>query len=141
MSLQIRWCRPDDFECLTDFDDHFSQRRADKLRAVRYVHSFTCFVADDEGEIVGFMIMENLHDNSHYMSQINVKKSLQRQGVGTQLVRKVFEIIGAGGHISLCVNTDNYPAIKFYESLGFMVCGFTAGYRRGQDKLWYQIDV
>jgi ribosomal protein S18 acetylase RimI-like enzyme len=84
--------------------------------------------------------MEDLGDEvSHYMVQVNSAE--KRKGIGRQLVQRVFEKIGPGGHVSLCVNTDNETAIKFYESLGFKRSGFTEGYRKGQNKFWYQIDL
>ena len=54
---------------------------------------------------------------------------------------KISQDLGPGKHLSLCVNTDNEDAIKFYESLGFKRTGFTKEYRRGQDKYWYGIDL
>ena len=125
---------------LHKFDGRYSKRREDKFRLVENSNAFYCYLAEEDSKIKGFIMMENLGDDiSHYMVQINVNE--KRSGIGRLLVDKVFEKIGSGGHISLCVNTDNQEAIKFYESLGFKRSGYTQGYRKNQDKYWYQIDL
>ena len=139
--MNIREYQHKDLEfILHKMDDHYSKRREDKFKLVENSDAFYCYVAEEDSRILGFIIMESLGDNvSHYMVQINA--ALKRQGIGRRLVQRVFEKIGRGGHISLCVNTDNDAAIKFYEALGFMRSGFTEGYRKGQNKYWYQLDL
>jgi ribosomal protein S18 acetylase RimI-like enzyme len=128
-----------DLEEVLNFDGRLSKRRADKFALVECSDAFYCYVAEEGEQIRGFVIMEDLGDNiSHYMVQIN--SADKRKGIGRALAQKVFERIG-NGHLSLCVNTDNEVAIKFYESLGFKKSGFTQNYRKGQDKFWYEIDV
>ncbi len=133
---------------LRELDGKYSKRREDKFQLVeKCPNAFYCFVVEDRQSenwpnyiIKGFIIMEDLGDKvSHYMVQINVSE--KRLGLGRALVRRVFNKIGLGGHISLCVNTDNYEAQSFYRALGFKESGHTKGYRKNQDKLWYQIDI
>jgi ribosomal protein S18 acetylase RimI-like enzyme len=128
-----------DFEEVLNMDGRPSKRRADKFKLLECSDAFYCYVAREGRRIVGFIIMEDLGDGiSHYMVQVNSTE--KRKGIGRRLVQEVFQRIGHGGHISLCVNTDNETAIRFYESLGFKRSGFTEGYRKGQNKFWYQID-
>ena len=139
--VQIReYCHEDLEFILHRMDGRYSKRREDKFRLVEASDAFYCYVAEDHTEIKGFIIMEDLGDGvSHYMVQMNVAE--KRQGIGRRLFEKAVHRIGPGGHISLCVNTDNEEAIKFYEALGFKRSGFTEGYRKGQDKYWYQLDL
>ncbi len=139
--MHIREYRHEDLESiLYSMDGRYSRRREDKFRLVENSDAFYCYVAENDSHVVGFVIMEDLGDGvSHYMAQINVGK--KRNGIGRSLVQKVFDRISSGGYISLCVNTDNEEAIKFYEALGFKRSGYTKGYRKGQDKFWYQIDL
>ena len=141
MELVVREYRQEDFERTLNLDDRPSKRRAARLKMVGHGF-FYCYVAEWGRDILGFVIMENLGEayaKNHYMVQINVAE--KRRGFGRSLVKKVFEEIGSGGHISLCVNTDNHVAINFYEALGFVRSGFTEGYRKDQNKYWYQIDL
>ena len=138
--METREYLHEDLEKVLNIDWKPSKRRADKFRLLESSESFYCYVAEEGQRIIGFVIMEDLGDGvSHYMAQINSAE--KRRGIGRKLVQRVFERIGNGGHVSLCVNTDNETAIKFYESLGFRRSGFTEGYRKGQTKFWYQIDT
>lgn len=154
MGLNIRRYHSGDFGKALNIDGRPSKRRLQKLELVEH-GAYYCYVADDDGAIVGFIIMEDLNgggskshymedlddDNSksHYMAQINAAQ--KRKGIGRKLVTRVFQEIGVGGHVSLCVNTDNLEAISFYESLGFRWSGYVKGYRKNQDKFWYAIDL
>ena len=129
-----------DFEKVLNFDGRASQIREYKLKRLELPEIYYGFVAKDDEEVVGFIIMEDRGDGvSHYMVQVNAKA--KRQKIGTLLVIRAFEKIGAGGHVSLCVNTDNEVAIRFYESLGFKWAGYCRGYKKNQNKFWYEIDI
>ena len=139
--MNIREYKHDDLEfILHKMSENYSKRREDKFKLVEHSDAFYCYVAEKDSKIVGFVIMEDLRDGvSYYMSQINVAE--KRQGIGRALVQKVFDKIGRGGRINLCVNTDNETAIKFYEAMGFKKSGYTEGYRKNQNKYWYQINI
>tara|TARA_Y100000310_G_scaffold339691_1_gene433182 strand:+ start:1005 stop:1424 length:420 start_codon:yes stop_codon:yes gene_type:complete len=139
--MNVRKYKHNDLEIILHrMDNRYSKRREDKFKLVECMESYYCYVAEEDSQVIGFIIMEDLGDSSsHYMVQINVAE--KQKGIGSKLVKKVFERIGKGGHISLCVNTENESAISFYESLGFKRSGFTKGYRKGQNKYWYQFDV
>ncbi len=146
MEIDVRKYQRGDRERLLQMDEKPpSKRRAQKIRAVECLDEFYAYVAEQKEKaeqkkkVMGFIIMKKLDDISHYMVQINVKE--RRKGIGRRLVQEVFGAIGTGGHISLCVNTDNVVAIAFYESLGFKKSGYTEGYRKNQNKYWYQIDL
>ncbi|MFH0868863.1 MAG: GNAT family N-acetyltransferase [archaeon] len=140
--MNIREYKHEDLELvLHQMDGRYSKRREDKFQLVeKCPNAFYCLVAEENSKIRGFIIMEDLGDGiSHYMLQVNVAE--KRKGIGKSLVKRVFDKIGHGGHVSLCVNTDNEEAIKFYEALGFKRSGYNEGYRKNQNKYWYQIDI
>ena len=139
--LHVRPYSIHDFHALLNVDGRPSKRRENKLNLVEALGSFWCMVAQIS-KLEGFIIMEDLGDEdkkSHYMVQINVAE--RRRGTGRCLVVRVFEEIGPGGHVSLCVNQDNDEAQSFYEAMGFEISGVTYGYRKSQDKFWYAIDL
>ncbi len=138
--MNIRNYQSSDLEAiLYTMDGRYSKRREDKFRLVESSNAFYCYVAE-ENAVVGFIIMEDLGDTvSHYMVQVNVAE--KRKGIGRMLVQAVFDRVGVGGHISLCVNTNNAEAINFYEAMGFTRSGYTEGYRKGQDKFWYRKEL
>ena len=139
-NLRIRRYEPKDFESALNLDGRSSKRRAQKLRMLELTDVFYGYVAETDQGIEGFVIMEDMGDGkSRYMVQINVRE--RRKGIGRRLVMEALLELGIGGHMSLCVNTDNEGAIKFYEAMGFKRSGYTQGYKKGQNKFWYQIDV
>lgn len=139
--VKVREYKSEDLQhILHEMDGKYSKRREDRFRLVECSDAFSCYVAEENSKIRGFVIVEDLGDgNSNYIVQINVGE--KREGIGRELMRKVFDAVGKGGHISLCVNTDNEDSIKFFEALGFKRSGYTEGYRKNQDKHWYQLDL
>lgn len=137
----IREYQPSDLQSiLAVMPGKYPQRRKDQFKIVESCQTFFCYLAEDKGVIKGFVIIEDLGDGkSYYLVQISVSE--ERRGIGTQLMNKVFEKIGRGGHLSLNVNITNKNAIKFYKALGFKKSGQTKDYRKGEDKHWYQIDL
>ena len=55
-----------------------------------------------------------------------VNKSLRKQGIGAQLLKKVEEISKKGcyQYLVLDVSQDNSKALKFFENQGFKIRGF-----------------
>ena len=122
--LQIVQYEPMYFEQALNLDGRPSKRSAQKLKMLELTDIFYHYLAIINEDVFGFIIMENMGDKvSHYMVQKNVKE--KRRGISNALVWHVFHEIGLGGHISLCVNTDNKGAIKFYEAMGFKRSGYT----------------
>lgn len=138
MDIVVREYRLEDFPAAFCVGGPGSGRRAAQLRKLKCSPPFYGFVAEAEGKIVGFVVMEDLGNDSHYVVQIN--SFPKRKRIGANLMRRVFAHV-PGAHISLCVNTDNVDAHAFYRFLGFRRCGYTADYRRGGDKFWYNIDL
>ena len=139
--MLIREYQPADLEIiLSKMGGSNPQRRSDKLKSVEIIDSHTCLVAEEDSQIHGFIVADDLgKSKSYYISDIKVIE--KRKGIGSQLVKETFNRIGPGGHICLCVDTDNEAAIKFYESLGFTWSGYTKEYRKGEDKHWYRKDI
>ena len=128
----------EDLESVLNFDERFSKRRADKFQRVELLDSYFSLVAEKDGDIVGFIVMEDLSDGiSYYLVQVDVSEKYRRLGIGTALIDNVFDIVGAEKRVTLNVNEDNLAAIAFYERLGFERCGETRNYREGQNKKWY----
>lgn len=129
--MKIRDYRPEDLDSILNLDGKYSERRKDKMLGIESNPGrYYCYVGEDNGRLAGFIIMEDLKAGdsaSHYMVQINVSESEKRRGFGTLLVKRVFTRVreeasntnSKKGRIVLNVNTDNEPAIRFYESLGF----------------------
>jgi ribosomal protein S18 acetylase RimI-like enzyme len=140
-NVEVRKYESEDLQSiLHEMNGKSPRRRRDKFKLVECSDAFFCYVAEEDTKIKGFVIVEDLGDSiSYYLVQINVAE--KRKGIGRELIQKVFQTVGEGGHISLCINMDNEDSIKFFEAMGFRRSGHTEGYRKNQDKYWYQIDL
>ncbi|MES2068895.1 MAG: GNAT family N-acetyltransferase [Pseudomonadota bacterium] len=82
------------------------------------------FVAESEGEIVGFasgmLLKETKLGLDAELTAVYLSPSLQRAGIGRRMVQEVAKACRAQGATGLLVwvISGNKPARKFYESLG-----------------------
>lgn len=70
-----------------------------------------------------------------WIPNLAVDKDLRRRGIGTSLVRHAGQWAREQGLAGLLVEaaTKNYPAMHFYEKLGFRFCGFSDHYYLNRD--------
>ena len=84
-----------------------------------------CIVADDNGKVVGAVWTRIMDDYGHVDDDtpsfaISLYKEYRRQGIGSQLMVKMLELLKWKGYekASLAVQKANY-AVKMYENVGF----------------------
>ena len=85
-----------------------------------------------EGRLVGYAGISRLGRVRPYeyeVHTIGVDPDFQGQGIGRRLLDAMLEI-ASGGMVFLEVRTDNLPAIKLYESVGFVNIGLRKRYYR-----------
>jgi ribosomal-protein-alanine N-acetyltransferase len=83
---------------------------------------------DDEVGLVGYVIASRYVDAWHVMN-IAVDPESRRRGVGTALLRRLFELTEEGRRgYTLEVRVSNTAAIRLYEQLGFRARGVRRGY-------------
>ncbi len=96
--------------------------------------------AEADGKIVGFIggrvVPEN---NSVHLSNLGVSSAFQRQGIGSNLVKRLAELMRQLGvdSLTLEVKRNNLPAQAMYRKLGFETKEILPGYyENAQDGLW-----
>ena len=84
-----------------------------------------CFVAEDDGKVVGAVWTRIMEDYGHVDSQtpsfaISLIQEYRGQGIGTELMKKMLEHLKNQGFkkTSLAVQKSNY-AVRMYEKVGF----------------------
>lgn len=80
----------------------------------------TCFVAEEEGHIVGVILAG--HDGRRgHISHTAVDGAFQRRGIGRQLVEHVMAAMEQEGiiKVNLVVFSHNEKGSAFWESMGF----------------------
>jgi ribosomal protein S18 acetylase RimI-like enzyme len=79
------------------------------------------FVAEEDGELVGFVLARRKAGTRGLLSDIYVRPEQRRKGLATALARAATEALAAGGatHVTLSVDPDNAPARAAYARWGF----------------------
>lgn len=76
-------------------------------------------VAEENGEIIGFLNAEYMLGNFVWIDGIAVKKEFRRRSIGKKLINKLYKILKRRiKHIYLIAPKINKNTIKFYESIG-----------------------
>lgn len=82
----------------------------------------TCFVAEDNGELVG-VIMSGHDGRRGYIYHTTVKKEYRGKGIGKKLVNSALEALEAEGihKVALVAFENNVSGNIFWERVGFTV--------------------
>jgi RimJ/RimL family protein N-acetyltransferase len=109
------------------------------LRAIRRYPNAAVFVAEEDGRIVGRLsIARDQHPASRHVADLGlmVAMSHRRRGIGTKLLEAALDWARHSEvrKLELHVFPHNEPAIKLYETFGFVQEGYRRGhYRRGNE--------
>ncbi|MDE7230069.1 MAG: GNAT family N-acetyltransferase [Oscillospiraceae bacterium] len=88
-----------------------------------------CLVAERDGKVVGACWVRIMNDYGHIDDEtpsfaISVLEEYRGKGTGTQLMRKMLELLKSEGckRASLAVQKANY-AVRMYKKVGFEIVG------------------
>jgi ribosomal-protein-alanine N-acetyltransferase len=104
-----------------------------------FPHAF--FVCEKEDSLIGYVVASIHQENSRYpvgrIDSIAVTQEARRQGIGTQLMRRLFKALKNKGcrEVLLLVRVSNNTAQQFYRSFGFQQKSQLKGYYDGEDGL------
>lgn len=93
-----------------------------------YVEGGLSFVAEEEGEIIGFIFAQMLHhvyntENMVWIENMGVHEYFRRIGIGYRLLRKVIdEGIAKGATVAhSAIQPDNVRSIMLHKKAGFFM--------------------
>jgi ribosomal-protein-alanine N-acetyltransferase len=90
--------------------------------------SSVCLAADDDGELIGYIVCSRYHTVWHIMN-IAVDQPFRRRGIATTLIEHLLEETDEDGdRYTLEVRVSNREAIRMYESFGFRSAGVRRRY-------------
>lgn len=82
-----------------------------------------CFVAEDQREIIGFILAHETlpFRGTLYIRYISLNPKVQGKGIGLLLYKKLIEKAKLAGikEIQALINTDNPKSIRLHEKAGF----------------------
>ena len=105
------------------------------------------FVYTKETVLLGYIVASIHQENSQHpvgrIDSIAVTPEQRRQGIGHQLMTRLFEALEAKGcrEVLLVVRVSNHIAQEFYQSFGFRVKSQLVGYYDGEDGLVMAIEL
>ena len=133
MRLILRPYAPDDFETLYIVDQAcYAPGIAYSRRTLRWflrLPGADCLVAEEEGQIVGFLLAEHAGQRAHLIT-LDVLERYRRRGIGTALLRAMEEKLATGGvqQIELETATGNEAAVAFWHKHGYRTLGVLKRY-------------
>ena len=93
-----------------------------------YIDSGLSFVAEEDGEIFGFIFAQMLHhvynaENLVWVENMGVHPYLRRNGIGYKLLRECVNAGLAQGAtvIHSAIQPDNLPSIMLHKKIGFFM--------------------
>ena len=114
---------------LFEGDDPWPERAFLAELQAKHIHYVS---ARSEGKLVGYAGIARLGRRRPYEYEIHtigVDPAYQGRGIGRRLVSEMLEL-ASGSVVFLEVRTDNVPAIRLYESFGFVNVGLRRRYYR-----------
>jgi ribosomal protein S18 acetylase RimI-like enzyme len=93
-------------------------------------------VAEVDGATRGYVdLLIHQWQQTGWVANLAVDRGYRERGIGTALIRHARQWAWKQGLQSILVEatTKNYPALCFYQKLGFQFCGFNDHYYTNQD--------
>jgi ribosomal-protein-alanine N-acetyltransferase len=124
---EIRKYRPEDFEQLWRLDQTcFSREIAysrDELAHYLSVPRALCFVAEENGQPVGFILGHPQRGGVGHIVTLDIAPHVRRSGLGSILIQKLEASLATLGcdALMLEVAVDNRAGLSFYKKHGFSV--------------------
>jgi ribosomal protein S18 acetylase RimI-like enzyme len=94
------------------------------------------FVAEVDGQVCGYVdLLMQPWQHQGWIANLAVDRAYRQRGIGTALMRQARQWAWEQGlHVIMAeATTKNYPALCFYQKLGFRFCGFNDHYYPNQD--------
>lgn len=128
IKMEIRSVAGSDYYALSPLiNDWWGGRQmSDMLPKLFFDHfSNTSFVAERDGEIVGFLIgfLSQSHNNEGYIHFVGVHPDYRKHSIGMHLYNKFFNVVKQNGrNIVRCVTSPvNKVSIAFHTKMGFEI--------------------
>lgn len=113
----------------------FSEPWSENTLLEAFSHGTKFFVAQKDSKVLGYIGISCILDEG-YITNVAVFPDARRQGVGTALIKKVFDLAKelSLSFVSLEVRESNLEAISLYEKSGFKKVGTRKSFYRDPEE-------
>ena len=138
--MRIREGRPEDRDSIIAFDciAHSNAERVEFIE--RALRSATCLVADQDGTIIGYVVLEYTFYDQGFVSMLYVAEPARRRGVGRTLMREI-ETRCRTAKLFTSTNESNDPMQSLLRSLGYVPSGVIHNLDPGDPELVFFLDL
>jgi putative acetyltransferase len=114
----LRSARPDDHDAIVELTDAAFEGSEEALRVVRELEPEISLVYEDEGAVVGHVMLTRMEMGEHrpfQLSPLSVAPSHQNRGIGSQLTREALRLADKAGEPLVLVlgHPTYYPRFGF----------------------------
>jgi putative acetyltransferase len=122
-SALLRSARPDDHDAIVALTDAAFEGSEEALRVVREVEPEISLVYEDDGAVVGHVMLSRMEMGEHrpfQLSPLSVAPSHQNRGIGSALTREALRLADEAGEPLVLVlgHPTYYPRFGFEPALG-----------------------
>ena len=126
--MNIRYVKGSDYYVISPLINEWwgGRNMADLLPKLFFDHfTNTSFIAEMEGEIVGFLIgfLSQTHSDEAYIHFVGIHPSYRKQNLGKKLYEEFFKTVQENGrNIVRCVTSPvNKVSIAYHTKMGFKI--------------------
>ncbi|RAS87272.1 GNAT family N-acetyltransferase [Priestia endophytica] len=126
--MEIRLVQGSDYYVISPLiNDWWNGRKMSDMLPKLFFDHFknTSFIAEEEGEIIGFLIgfLSQSYSNEAYIHFVGIHPEHRGKGIGRQLYNQFFDVIKQHGRsIIRCVTSPvNKDSIAYHTKMGFEI--------------------
>jgi len=126
--IKTKLAHKKDLASILKIDAEFSNEHEYKNPKIFYLESIgsgRLFVASTHEKIIGFLVFQILWGNTPFLALLKVSKSHQRKGVGSELIKKLEQVLRKQGFNNYISSTETINTVsqKFHTTNGFLPIG------------------
>jgi ribosomal protein S18 acetylase RimI-like enzyme len=123
VSVEVRPAGRDDITALVAADPYAQINAGRRAQIAEWGEAGQCFVAERDGEIVGYSVLTREFFDSFFIKLLAVGEHERRTGVGTSLLDYIIDMIPPSEKLWTSTNESNVPMVSLLLRLGFVESG------------------
>ncbi len=139
-TMRVREGTPEDRDAIVGFD-HVARSDPARVAFVEgALRSGTCLVAERQGAVVGYSVLNYTFFEQGFVAMLYVAESARRRGIGRTLMREI-EARCRTAKLFTSTNQSNGPMQALLDSLGYVESGVIHNLDPGDPELVYFLDL